>query len=345
MKNLNLLFDGNFLIHKAFGIWSLYYQDRKVSPEENEKRIAEALKDKEKRQVFMRKIIIDFCATVNRFNSDDIKTVTVVLDSHSWRYLLYNDYKYALTRVSPDYYSDFCSMIDEVERLFRKKGVIVSRVDGAEGDDLLFAWNTYYANILGENLVIITGDSDIRQIIGSNTSVFNNNSKTLKFYCAKEKVDFWKEYFFDSDILNCIESVNSVEILLYKVIMGDTSDNIPKLKRGFGKVAFKKFLNYITPYSFNDFEEQDLLSLANFITNNFCIFTDCENLKKEILEKVVFNLKMTWLSFSVYNFVKLKDYELSDLLNVMFDDIKKHRNDYSYNKKYTLEYFYGLTIK
>ena len=66
---MNILFDGNYLIHKAFSVWSMYYQDRNKTTEENEQLLLEALRDKEKQQVFLRKIIIDACAAINRFKS------------------------------------------------------------------------------------------------------------------------------------------------------------------------------------------------------------------------------------------------------------------------------------
>ena len=53
MERVNVIFDGNYLIHKCFSVWSLYYQDRKKSPEENDQIISNALKDKEKQQVFL----------------------------------------------------------------------------------------------------------------------------------------------------------------------------------------------------------------------------------------------------------------------------------------------------
>ena len=56
---MNILFDGNYLIHKTFSIWSMYYQDRKKTPEENDAALIEAMCDKDKQQVFIRKVLID----------------------------------------------------------------------------------------------------------------------------------------------------------------------------------------------------------------------------------------------------------------------------------------------
>jgi hypothetical protein len=334
---MNILFDGNFLFHKTFSVWSMYYQDRKKSPEENEKAILDALNDKEKQQVLIRKIIMDMCATIRRF--DNVDKVAVVIDSLSWRYRFYEDYKYALTRVRPAYYSGFLHMLNEFEHLLRKKGVIVSRVNGAEGDDLLYIWSIYFTRVLEEDLVIITGDSDIRQIMNQHISIFCNNSKNLKFYCIPQKEVEWNE-FFDTDVL--VEPTKPFEILLYKVIMGDTSDNIPKLKKGFGNVAFKKFIDFITPYDIPK-DGTELLDVAQWIADRFSQFSKTKY--EDVLGLILFNIKMTWLNLSVYNDMDYISENGKSLLENMLNDINEQKDTYSYNKKYSLEEFYGLTIK
>ena len=334
---MNLIFDGNYLIWKTFSVWSLYYQDRKLSPEENEKRLINAIRDKEQRQVFLRKILIDACAAINRFN--DVKTVAFVIDSISWRYQFHDDYKYALTRVRGEYYKDFIELINMVEQFLRKKGFIVSKVMGAEGDDLLYIWSIYFSQVLEEDLVIITGDSDIRQIINPKVSLFCNNSKNLKFFCIPEREVEWNEYF-DTDIM--VEGVKPFEILLYKVIMGDKSDNIEKLKKGFGDAAFKKFIASITPYTIPD--NPSVVELGQWIAERFCNFTKSINYE-ELLGKILFNLNMTWLNLSVYNEYNFQYENGKSLLMNMLDDVNLNKFSYNYNKPFTLEDIYGSIIK
>ena len=136
-------------------------------------------------------------------------------------------------------------MLNRFEQFLREHGIIVSRVMGCEGDDLLYIWSIYFTQVLEEELVIITGDSDIRQVIDYKTSLFCNNSKNLKLYCHPSNEVRWNEDM-DADVM--VEPTVAFHVLLYKVIMGDTSDNIEKLKKGFGKVAFQKFIDSITPY-------------------------------------------------------------------------------------------------
>ena len=334
MKKNNILVDGNFCIHKAFAVWSTYYQDRKKTPEENEQAVLEALIDKEKQQVFLRKIIIDLCASVRKF-SEKPDSVVIVIDSHSWRYQFYEDYKYALTKFRSPYYKDFCLMIDYLESYLRKKGIIVSRVQGAEGDDLLYLWSIYYTQVLEEPCVIVTGDSDIRQIMNSDIAIFNNNSKNLHLYCTPDREVYWNERM-EADVM--VDPIVPFEVLLYKVIMGDKSDNIPKIKNGVGDVGFRKFIDSITPYT-KPQEGTPLTDMAMWIADRFAKFANLNY--EDTLGKILFNLKMTWLNLETYNGIGV----CNDLLRKMLKDVKRNKNTYSYKKLYTLEDFYGMVIK
>lgn len=325
---MNVLFDGNYLFHKTFSIFSTYYKGQDM---------AEVLADKEKRQVLLRKCIIDMCHTLKRFEKD-LTRVAFVIDSHSWRYNFYDDYKYALTRTYDAAHQGFIDCLDEFEALLRKKGIIVSRVQGAEGDDLIYVWSLYFGYCLDEQMVIITGDSDIRQIMNKNVALFNNNSKNLKLYCTPEKEVYWNEYM-DADV-QVVPTV-PFEVLLYKVIMGDTSDNIPKIKTGMGPKGFEKFIEWMKPYI--EPKNVDLITMARWIADKFAEYTH-QN-EDEVLGKILFNLQMTWLNLSVYNEMNYYSRSGESLLERMLNDVNLQKDKYSYNKTYTLENFYGLPIK
>lgn len=324
---MNILFDGNYLYHRNFSIFSTYYKDEDIGA---------ILQDKEKQQVLLRKCIIDLCHTVRKF--ENVERVVFVIDSRSWRYGLYDNYKYALTRVREPYYKDFLAVLQQLEELLKSRGIIVSRVDGAEGDDLLYVWSIYFGYILDQETVIVTGDSDLRQIITKNVSLFNNNSKNLKLYCLQEKEVYWNEKM-ESDVQ--VHVTNPFEVLLYKVIMGDGSDNIIKLKKGFGDKAFEKFIKYITPY--NEPKNIDIVPMAQWIACRFSDFTKMN--EEQVLGQVLFNLKMTWLNLSVYNSMDYQTENGKSLLENMLDDVNNQKNKYSYNKPYTLEDFYNMIIK
>lgn len=325
---MNVLFDGNYLFHKTFSVFSTYYKGQDM---------AEVLADKEKRQVLLRKCIIDMCYALKRFEKD-LTRVAFVIDSHSWRYNFYDDYKYALTRTYDSAHQGFIDCLYEFEALLRKKGIIVSRVQGAEGDDLIYVWSLYFGYCLDEPMVIITGDSDIRQIMNKNVALFNNNSKNLKLYCTPEKEVYWNEYM-DADV-QVVPTV-PFEVLLYKVIIGDTSDNIPKIKTGMGPKGFEKFVEWMKPYT--EPKDVDLITMARWIADKFAEYT--HQTEDEVLGKILFNLKMTWLNLSVYNEMNYHSRSGKSLLERMLDDVNLQKDKYSYNKTYTLENFYGMPIK
>ena len=325
---MNILFDGNYLFHKTFSVFSTYYKGQDM---------AEVLADKEKRQVLLRKCIIDMCYALKRFEKD-LTRVAFVIDSHSWRYNFYDDYKYALTRTYDSAHQGFIDCLCEFEALLRKKGIIVSRVQGAEGDDLIYVWSLYFGYCLDEPMVIITGDSDIRQIMNKNVALFNNNSKNLKLYCTPEKEVYWNEYM-DADV-QVVPTV-PFEVLLYKVIIGDTSDNIPKIKTGMGPKGFEKFVEWMKPYT--EPKDVDLITMARWIADKFAEYT--HQTEDEVLGKILFNLKMTWLNLSVYNEMNYHSRSGKSLLERMLDDVNLQKDKYSYNNTYTLENFYGMPIK
>ena len=157
-------------------------------------------------------------------------------------------------------------------------------------------------------------------------------------YCIPEKEVFWNEYM-DSDVQ--VIGVDPFEVLLYKVIMGDTSDNIPKVKHGFGPKAFEKFVQWLGPA--RPVREALLVELAPWIAGKFSEFSGMD--EKVVLGLVLFNLKMTWLNLAVYNEMNWKSKDGRGLLEHMLDDVNAQKDKYSYNKEYTLEQFYGMIIK
>jgi len=61
--------------------------------------------------------------------------------------------------------------------------VTISKVDGAEGDDLIYAWNTEVLSN-DKSVVILTGDRDMIQLVGQN----ENNAHTVFYTPAHNKL-------------------------------------------------------------------------------------------------------------------------------------------------------------
>lgn len=322
---MNIIFDGNYLFHRNFSVFSTYYKDESIE---------DVLQDKEKQQVLLRKCVIDFCHTVRMFKN--VKKVIFTIDSSSWRYNIYANYKYSLTKVRDDSYRYFLICLDLFQKLLVDRGIIVSRVNGAEGDDLLYIWSLVLGYLGDENNVIVTGDSDIRQLVSDRVSVMNSNAKRLMLYCLEERKEWLSKQLNEDVPISCLEPF---DVVLYKVIMGDKSDNIPKLFRGFGDKAFQKFLDWLKPYK--EPKNVDLVTMARWIADKVCEFT--KKREDEVLGQILFNLKLTWLNLSVYDKSDYQTYNSEELLENMIDEVNSKK--YSYKKDYTLEAFYGMLIK
>lgn len=333
MKGINIIFDGNYLFHKSFGVFATYYKGADM---------LEVLSEKKNRDIFIRKCVIDMCYAVNQFVNVSIERVIVVIDSHSWRHDVYDNYKYSKTRVKEPWYDLFIQCLAEFEKLLRSRDLIVSRINGAEGDDLMYIWScvlSFYSNDEPDT-VIITADSDIRQLVSKTVSVFSNNSKNLNVWCLKENAVAVSN-MFNTDMR--INTVVPEYLIIKKVILGDISDNIPKVWNGIGEKTLDKFF---TTIGLEKLKEMfgDLKHTAENVSKAFCDFFNSkypEMNYEDVYSRIEFNLRMTWLNVFVYT----ETDEGTRFFERMLDEVNSGLGKYNYNKAYTLEQFYGLPIK
>ena len=143
----------------------------------------------------------------------------------------------------------FWEVNEEYTCLLKNKGVIISKIDGAEGDDLLFLWSRYFKSI-GEDCIILTSDSDSYQSVSINENdsvcvIYNNNTLQKKIVAPigfKEWLDVKKpktlmDFSINTsrDILqNLTQEIKVLEVdskkyITEKILLGDDSDDIPSL--------------------------------------------------------------------------------------------------------------------
>ena len=152
-------------------------------------------------------------------------------------------------------------------------------IENLEADDVI----AYVANNLFKNdeKIIVSSDKDYLQLINENIRVYRPVKKELM---TNEEVV--KQY-----------GVSSKNHALYKSILGDPSDGIPQLKKGFGSKTLIKlfpFLNEDNIYTINDiitFAEKNKEK-----NNKYEIFLTEE--ARNILERN-------------YNIIQLKDYNIN----------------------------------
>lgn len=232
----NIIFDGNYLFYKTLYAFN-------TSTKKGDK----VLDSKQEQESLVRKIAIDMSHAIRQFGSPDRIIFTV--DSKSWRKAAYPDYK--STRIKNDKinWDNFYNMMNEFVSIIEKQGIIISRINGAEGDDLMYLWSKYLLK-KGENSIIVTGDKDAYQLIRFNNNnfvtIYNPNSKLRKIYgglglnkwLKNDDVDIFDTNTYmnksKSLLLNAINNIelceiNPIENVFLKVLTGDMGDNVPSI--------------------------------------------------------------------------------------------------------------------
>jgi len=236
---MNIIFDGNYLFYKTLFIFSGYSSGKRL------------LDDEKDQGMFMRKIGTDMSHAIRTFGNPD--KIVFTIDSKSWRKdIEIEDGGYKSTRSKDEStvnWDAFYKCMNEFGVILQKKGIIVSKEERAEGDDLMYLWaDSFYNN--GEDSVIITGDKDLTQCIRFNGKnfvvVYNPNSKTRKIvapqgfakWLRSEDYDLFDATTFMNRSKDLIaEALSSVEIqeidpaylIFEKVIIGDAGDAVPPI--------------------------------------------------------------------------------------------------------------------
>jgi 5'-3' exonuclease len=243
-----LVFDGNFWLHKTFFIGQKIKQGKPFNfidePEED-------------KNLLLWKLSVDFAAEIKRFEGVTNRIVYTI-DSSSWRktYHPEAEYKAHRTKSSDIDWNRIYDVHTEFVAGLEKLGVIVSRVKGAEADDLIFAW-TSHLNQKGQNAIIISGDNDLLQLVnkdnssGANTLYYNKFDKDLHVFPGfKDWLD-QEEHQTTNDIFNLpldlisntknhlkdiikmnkmkLDEVNTNDFIFRKILIGDAGDNVSPL--------------------------------------------------------------------------------------------------------------------
>jgi 5'-3' exonuclease len=242
-----LVFDANFFLHKT------YFIGQKIKTGKPFNFIDEPESDK---NLLLWKLAMDFASEIKRFEGV-VNRVVYAIDSSSWR-KKFLDTQYKANRVKSDSidWNAIYECHTEFAAALEKCGVIVSRVKGAEADDLIFAW-TSVLNQNGQNSIIISGDNDLLQLVnkdnssGANTIYYNKFDKDIHVF---PKFQNWIEvddHKTTHDIFNLpldlmsnvkqslrdiiksnkmkFHEVNVNEFLFRKILIGDSGDNVPPL--------------------------------------------------------------------------------------------------------------------
>lgn len=335
---INILLDGNYLMHKTFGVFGGY----------GSKDPAEVLKTKGEQSMFIRKIATDLCASLKLLPIGG--RLVFVTDGRSWRKdVEIEDGGYKSNRIKDESvdWTIFFKLLKEFGEQLEKMGYIFSHVDGAEGDDLLYFWSKYF-NDKGEDCIIISGDKDMHQLArynsGAWTIVWNANSKNNVVSCPHGWKEGWLEKketptIFDmASAMNpdkeklkqlcfraTVEEVNPRDFVFIKMLVGDKGDAVPGIwEREMENGKMSKFttkraeqvMEALKSSKWSDSTFNEMLGDSEFLEwiSGFSLRILKEIDNSENREKASSNLKrnytLMWLDSSVIpEFVSSKAYE------------------------------------
>lgn len=243
MKKVTIIIDGNFWLMKSFHIC------QKIKSGKPLNFIDEPEVDK---QVVLWKMSLDFSAEIKRFSSV-IDKIVYTVDQNSWRKSYKADVDYKGNRVQStdvDWQMLF-AVHDEFVQGLQNSGVTITKLNGAEGDDGIFAWSSYL-NSLDCNAIIVSGDNDLLQLVyrsGDTSTIYYNKfdkklhapigfNKWLTTTSGDDVVDMFNMSTKDfSDIKSDlkaiiakekikIEELNPTEFVFAKILKGDEGDNV-----------------------------------------------------------------------------------------------------------------------
>ena len=190
------------------------------------------------------------------FHLFDDAHVVCAVDNGSWRYEKYPEYK------GHREYNEDDAIVKELikdfsEYLQTKTAVTLLKHKGAEADDLIARWCQLHSGPEFEN-IIISGDTDFKQLVNANTSLYTPNSASQRLYTtvgifehthkripddALTAERYGKTWMVDCDANGEPKQFDPEYELFLKCIRGDSTDNIrsafPKVRETKIRAAYE----------------------------------------------------------------------------------------------------------
>ena len=226
--------------------------------------------------------------------------VVIAMDSrNSWRKSFYPEYKAKRADAreasiidydkffSAPYFPKFVSDIKETF-----KSLIFMEIETAEADDIVAILAKKYS-VNGTKVICVSNDGDLNQLVKfKNYSQYNPIKKSM------------------------VEIYDHVKFLNAKILFGDTSDNIPHVCKGMGKVTAEKQAGRLADYLEESNEEINL----NFKRNKMLIDLELipQNIVDDILSAYDKYIVEKTDGFAMYNFF------ISNKLTRMVEDSQKY---------------------
>lgn len=200
------------IIDFSYYIFNRYYATYKWFSFKNKEIDHEnIIDDKEFLTAIIKHFEADIVKILKKFNTI-IDNIIICMDcprSEIWRNDIYNDYKGSRTP-KKNFNSAIFKFITDYISEKKIKQIIFERL---EADDIIYLLQNKIKNNVSQNIIIITNDNDYLQLADTNVKIFNMQFKDI---VLRGQQDTRKD-------------------LLFKVLYGDKSDNIPKICYGLTK--------------------------------------------------------------------------------------------------------------
>ncbi|WP_223211610.1 5'-3' exonuclease [Mycoplasmopsis citelli] len=203
-----LLIDGNYLMFQSF--YATYRGDLNTIMRSSKGVATNAI------NLFLLQVIklIRFYNPKYLFIAFDAATKTA-------RHLAYPQYKANRIKAPNEIFLQF----DLIKQLLNKLNLVHLEIDGAEADDLIATASKKF-NFDNLEKLIFSRDKDLLQLVNSTTSVIDKDNQSNYQLITNEN-------FYD------IYNLYPAQIVDYKALKGDPSDNLPGIKGIGDKTAIK----------------------------------------------------------------------------------------------------------
>ena len=311
MKNkLTLLIDGNWLLMSRMSVLIKGF-------DKNNPDIAKQQTSNELKELMARSINV----MLNRFK--EIDNIVFISDGGSWRKQIpipksledttYKGNRGQAIELDWDYiYNAFNDLFNQSKEL----GITCSRHYNCEGDDWVWYWSRRL-NADGIHCLIWSSDNDLKQLVQVDQStqaftIWYNDKAGLWLPAEMDKpfdeFDFFMKADYISPVLESIKKklkkysfIDPNEIILNKILCGDSGDNIKAVVRytknnrtyNFAQKDFEKLVNDLEIKTI-----QDLRSSLNQIAHYICSMKKYKPYRfneNDVIEMLEYNTKLVWL--------------------------------------------------
>jgi len=205
--------------------------------------------------------VYGFCSlllsAINTLNPDYVVVAFDLSRKDLKRTELFEDYKATRPKMAPELRESFVRQENKVKELLKLLNIPVVTQVGFEADDIIGSFAKRANSDFGSDAYIHTNDKDMLQLIDEHVFVCRPARNGNSAICWNQN-EFVKEYGF--------QPINLID---YKSIKGDPSDNIPGVY-GIGDVTAKKLIQEYKTLDniYSNINEITPISLKNKLEKN-----------------------------------------------------------------------------